>query len=447
MLKLISVKKIFGADLIKVSFLNAIAVFIKMIAAFVSMKAIAILSKDFPGGGPAAIALVGQLNNFTTILLSVCNGGITTGMTRYVAEYSKSPKKNQLFLGTGFWITTVLSGLTGLILILGAGYWSEIILKSTQFKLVFYVFGATIVMYAYNTLLIAVINGFKEYKKYVIANVMGSIVGLVFTIILSYRFGVYGALIALVTYQSVVFVLTLPLVRKSKWFKVGSFTKKFSKLAVKRLSHYSLMAIVTAAVMPVAQLVIRNYIIAHSKVAGAGANLNQAGLWESINRVSNMYLMVFATSLGVYYLPRLTELRTQGELRKEVLSVGKLVIPFLIIFSLALYFGRTIIIHVLFTEQFNGMDNLFAFQLLGDTIKLSSWILAYVMTAKSMTKTFIMMEFVSSICQVLFTIYFFEKFGTFGATMGYALTHTVYLVCMLFIFRKMLFVKPASVKS
>jgi PST family polysaccharide transporter len=93
------------------------------------------------------------------------------------------------------------------------------------------------------------------------------------------------------------------------------------------------------------------------------------------------------------------------------------------------------------------MDNLFAFQLLGDTIKLSSWILAYVMTAKSMTKTFIMMEFVSSICQVVFTIFFFEKYGTFGATIGYALSHTVYLVCMLFIFRKMMFIKPASVKS
>ncbi|MEO5563080.1 MAG: polysaccharide biosynthesis C-terminal domain-containing protein, partial [Chitinophagaceae bacterium] len=219
MLKLISVKKIFAADVVKVSFLNAIAVFIKMIAAFVSMKAIAILSKDSPGGGPAAIALVGQLNNFSTILLSVCNGGIATGMTRYIAEYSDSPKKNQLFLGTGFWITTVLSALTGLILIVGAGFFSHIILKNPDYKFIFYVFGATIILYAYNTLLIAVINGFKEYKKYVIANVMGSIVGLAFTIILSYRFGAYGALIALVTYQSVVFFLTVPLIRKAKWFQ------------------------------------------------------------------------------------------------------------------------------------------------------------------------------------------------------------------------------------
>jgi O-antigen/teichoic acid export membrane protein len=275
---------------------------------------------------------------------------------------------------------------------------------------------------------------------------MGSIIGLVFTIALSYRFGVYGALIALVTYQSVVFVLTLPLVRKAKWFQWKEFINKFSKLAVTRLSHYSLMAIVTAAVMPVSQLIIRNYIIAHSKVVGEAQSLNQAGLWESINRVSNMYLLVFATSLGVYYLPRLTELRTTKDLRQEVFSVYKLVVPVLLLFSIALFLGRNIVIHVLFTGQFEGMENLFGFQLLGDFIKMSSWILAYIMTAKSMTRTFIIMELVSSITQVLFTMFFFEMYGTFGATIGYACSHTVYLICMIFIFRKMLFLKPDGAK-
>jgi PST family polysaccharide transporter len=157
-----------------------------------------------------------------------------------------------------------------------------------------------------------------------------------------------------------------------------------------------------------------------------------------------MYLMVFATSLGVYYLPRLTELKTTKDLRQEVFSVYKLVVPFLLFFSLALYFGRSIIIRILFTGQFDGMENLFAFQMLGDFIKMSSWILAYIMTARSMTRTFIIMEFVSSISQVLFTMFFFDRYGTFGATIGYACSHTVYLICMIFIFRKMLFVKTDS---
>jgi len=173
MQRLISIKKIFTADIFKISFLNAIAVFIKMITGFVSIKAVAYLLGPL---GPMGIAMLGQLNNFTNILLAISNGGINNGITRYVAEYSGSPKKYQLFLGTGFWITAVLSVVSGLVLIFGAGYFAQTILKNIQYKSVFYVFGGTLIMYAFNTLLISVINGFKEFKKYVTANIIGSVI-------------------------------------------------------------------------------------------------------------------------------------------------------------------------------------------------------------------------------------------------------------------------------
>jgi len=414
--------------------LNAIAVFIKMITGFVSIKAVAFLLGPL---GPMGIAMLGQLNNFTNILLAISNGGINNGITRYVAEYSGSEKKYQLFLGTGFWITATLSVLSGLVLIIGAGYFASTILKDAQYKGVFYVFGGTLIMYAFNTLLISVINGFKEFKKYVAANIFGSIIGLLFTIVLAVNFGIYGALISAVTYQSVVFILTLFLVMNTRWFKVKEIIRKFSKTAAVKLGHYSLMALVTAIVMPASQLVIRGYISQH--------NIDEAGLWEGINRVSNMYLMVFATSLSVYYLPRLTELNTPGELRKEVFSVYKLVTPLLIIFSIALFAGRDIVIHVLFTDQFAGMRDLFTFQVLGDFFKLFSWVLAYMLIAKSMTRTYIIMEFVSSISQIVFSLLFFQFYGTIGATMGYACGHFVYLLCMICIFRKIVFLKPATI--
>jgi O-antigen/teichoic acid export membrane protein len=433
MQRLISIKKLFTADIFKISFLNAIAVFIKMITGFVSIKAVAYLLGP---AGPMGIAMLGQLNNFTNILLAVSNGGINNGITRYVAEYSGSEKKYQLFLGTGFWITAVLSVISGLVLIIGAGYFAETILKDAQYKSVFYIFGGTLIMYAFNTLLISVINGFKEFKKYVTVNILGSVIGLLFTIVLAFNFGIYGALISAVTYQSVVFILTLFLVMNTKWFKLKEVVKKFSKTAAVKLGHYSLMALVTAIVMPASQLIVRGYISRH--------NIDEAGLWEGINRVSNMYLMVFATSLSVYYLPRLTELNTNKELRNEVFSVYKLVTPLLVVFSIILFAGRDIIIQVLFTDAFTGMRNLFTFQVLGDFFKLTSWVLAYMLIAKSMTRTYIIMEFVSSLSQVTFSLFFFQYYGTVGATMGYACGHFVYLICMVFIFRRIVFLKPES---
>ena len=419
-------KHIFSADLVKVSSLNAVSTVIKMLTGLVSVKVVAAII------GPAGIALLGQLNNFSTITLGVSSAGINAGMTKYVSEYSNSRKKYLLFLGSGYWITIFFSILTSIALIIGAGYFSKIILLDEKYRFVFYFFGGTIILYALNALLISVINGFKEYKKYIIANILGSIVGLIFSVVLSVKYGVSGALISVVTFQSIVFLLTLVIIHKSYWFEWKTFTRKFSWLVAGRLGHYSMMALVSAVVVPVSQLIIRSYIRKHE-------GITNAGLWEGINRISAMYLLVITTSLSVYYLPRLAELRSKQELRKEISSVYKLIIPLLIAATIVIYLLRKFIIQLLFTREFAGMQELFGFQLIGDIFKMAGWILGYLMIAKAMTKTYITMEFVSYSGQVLFSCGFVALYGTVGAPIGYAIGNVVYFVIMLVIFRKILF--------
>lgn len=152
-----------------------------------------------------------------------------------------------------------------------------------------------------------------------------------------------------------------------------------------------------------------------------------------------MYLLVITTSLSVYYLPRLAELRNKNELRKEIFSVYKLIIPLLVAATIVIYFLRKLIIQILFTKEFAGMQELFGFQLVGDIFKMAGWILGYLMIAKAMTKTYITMEFVSYSGQVLFSCGFVALCGTVGATIGYAVGNLLYFVIMVIIFRKILF--------
>ncbi len=44
------------------------------------------------------------------------------------------------------------------------------------------------------------------------------------------------------------------------------------------------------------------------------------------------------------------------------------------------------IINILFSPQFLPMLYLFKYQLIGDVLKIGSWLLAYLMLAKAMTK-------------------------------------------------------------
>src|ERR1700687_647815 len=122
------------------------------------------------------------------------------------------------------------------------------------------------------------------------------------------------------------------------------FTVKFSQLFAVKLGHFSLMALASAILVPIGQLIVRGYIT-------KSQNLVNAGLWEGINRISGMYLLVITTSLSVYYLPRLAELKTKQEIRKEVFGVYKLVIPALLVATIMIFILRKLIIQILFTKE------------------------------------------------------------------------------------------------
>lgn len=122
------------------------------------------------------------------------------------------------------------------------------------------------------------------------------------------------------------------------------------------------MTLVSAATVPVTQMLLRGYVISHLSSI-------EAGWWEGMNRISAMYLMIITSSFGVYYLPRLSELTDRLEISKEIRKAYKIIIPVLLIGIITIYSLRYFIIRILFTADFLPMENLFIWQLLGDFLR------------------------------------------------------------------------------
>jgi PST family polysaccharide transporter len=425
---LIKIKKIGKADLVKVSFLNSVSTIIKIAAGMVSTKVVAAVI------GPPGVALVGQLNNFSTIVLNIATGGIANGVTKYVAEQSGEDEKINKFIHTALWLTIILSVFCGLVMIFGANWFSIFILKSSKYSIVFLLFGFTVIFYSLNTLLLAIVNGLKSFNLFIRINLINSIVGLLFSVFFSLWLGITGALISLVCYQSVVFIITIYLLRNAIWLKWTLLKGRFDFKNLKLLSNYSLMVLASALIIPISQLLVRSYLA--QKVS-----VSDAGLWEAINRISGINLMIIVPSFSVYYLPRLSELKTDQQIRTEIKYVYTLLIPFLVLTSLGIFVFRHFIITTLYTKDFLHMEDLFAPQLIGDVIKMCGWILGYIMIVKTMTKAYIIMELLNYSSFVLFTYFFTDRYGIKGATYAHIFGHLVYLLGMLFIFRKMLFTK------
>ncbi|NCB12410.1 MAG: O-antigen translocase [Erysipelotrichia bacterium] len=408
--------------LIKTSVLTGISTIIKVISAFVINKVIAIYV------GPSGLAIVGQLQNFMELIVTFSNGAITNGIVKYTAEYQTIEQKQKIF-SSSIVISLVCSLIISIFLFGFSDYLSKLILKDVQYSSVFIVFGLTIFLFALNTVLMSILNGQKEIKKYILVNIASSIFSLFFTSFLIMQLNLMGALYALVVNQSVIFFVTLVFVVKSNWFKLEYFKQGLDKESLSKLSRYSLMAITSALTVPVSHLIIRNYI-------GENLGWDSAGYWQGIWYISTMYLMIITTSLGVYYLPRLSEIQDNNELKKEIFHGYKIIIPIVLMMSLMIFLLKEYIVLIAFSDKFMPMMELFAWQLIGDVIKIASWLLAYLMLAKAMTKVFIYTEIVFSTLFVLLSILFVNNFGLIGITYAFSLNYFLYLVVMIFIFRK-----------
>ncbi len=412
-------------DIVKVFSFNAISTLVRMLTGLISVKVVASII------GPCGIALLGQLNNFSTILLGVANGGINSGITKYVAEYKEDESAIKKILSNALQITLFFTFIVSLGLIILHNQLSRLVMLSDEYGYVFLIFGFTIFLYTLNTLLISILNGYKEFKRYVIVNISGTIVGLLFTICFVFSMGLKGALISAVSYQSVVFFITFWICRKAPWLSVIYYRERLDRKMLRRFLNYSAMTLVSLSVVPVSQMLLRGYVISE-------ISMTEAGWWEAMNRISNVYLMVITTSFSIYYLPRLSEIKEISELRYEIFKCYKVLIPILLSGLTLVYLLRHFVVMILFSPDFYPMESLFIWQLLGDFFKISSWLLAFLMVAKSMTKTFIATEVVFSGLFVVLGYLFMNLNGVVGITQAYFVNYVIYTVCMVVIFRKII---------
>jgi len=401
--------------LIKTSLLNGIAVVIKMLTLLGLNKILAIYV------GPSGYAALGQFQNAVQMITTLASGAINTGVTKYTAEYHEDEAKQHAVWRTAGTISLVGAVLVAIGIITFNKALASWFLKDESLGSVFIWFAATLVLFVFNTLFLAILNGKKEIRRYVTANIAGSLFALTVTTVMAIQLGLYGALVALAIYQSLTFFVTLILIYKARWFKLTYMLGGIDRQSARNLFKFTAMALTSAICVPLSHILIRNHL-------GETLGWEAAGYWEAMWRLSAAYLMLVTTTLSVYYLPRLSELQHPGDIRNEILQGYKVIFPVVVFFGLMIFFLRKLIIGFLFTTEFFPMESLFLFQIIGDTIKIAAWIMSYLLLAKALVGAYIFSE-------VLFSVFFYllifsttSYFGIQSASISYAISYLFYFV-------------------
>lgn len=411
-------------NLFKTSVLNGVAVLIKTATLFILNKILAVYV------GPSGYAVIGQFQNFIQIVTSFAGGAINTAVIKYTAEYHSDENKQRAIWRTAGSIIFLFSIAAAFLILLLQKQLSLYIFQTDEYQSIFVWFAVFLLFFNFNALFLAILNGKKEILKLVIANISGSLFSLVITGFLAVKFQLYGALVALSIYQSTAFLVTFLLCYKADWFRITYLFGKIDPAIAKNFLAFAFMALTSAICIPLTQIVIRLHLTNEFGV-------EYAGYWEAMIRLSGGYLMLVTATLSVYYLPRLSELSSSSDIKNEVYLGYKFIFPIALVGAICVYLLRDWIISLLFTDSFLPMRDLFIWQMIGDSLKIGSWILASVMVSQAMSKLYIITEMLFAISLIILTYLFTKLFGFEGVSIAYLVNYAIYWMAMgLFVFKQ-----------
>lgn len=405
----------------KVFSYNSAIVFGKLISSFIVSKISAIYL------GPSGYAIVGNFKNLLQGVLGVTSSGFESGLIKYIAENNKSKAKLSVITVSAFSFSVVLSVLIGFFLLIFSDRLSEIILKDSSLAFVFIYLATFLPLISLNFLLIYIINGLKKYKLYTLLISVSNILNAIITFLLVYFYNLSGALIAsiLVLLFSFVFSLFIKEVRII-FIEALYNLKMISFEFLKSISTYISMAIYSTILISLSYLLIRNNVIIN-------LDMNTAGLWEAMNKLSSFYMIFFSSLLTLYLLPLLASNYTIKGYIRIMQTYFKYLIPLVLILFLGILFFRALLINFFLTKEFEVIEQFFYLQLLGDFFKIIAFSFAYQFHAKKMVSSYFVSDAILYISFYLLSAYLLKEFNLLGVFYAYIFSALLYLTAVCFL--------------
>jgi len=414
-------------NFIKTSIYSAASTTISLLVKLITNKVIALYL------GTNGMFLMGQLKDFLKIGNTLGTMGIETGTVKYTSELNNKEKDFKDLVSTSFKIHLYSSLIIiGLILVF-YNYLTLSLSKEVSemnnylFK---YLLCFSIVSFSIQTFIMSVLNGLKKIKIFILINIIATIISGGVLIFLVINYFTIGAYYALILSPIITLITALVICMFLKPFKLNFLSSVFKIEHFKNLSNFSLMAIMAPICLVGATFTVRFYIYDEF-------DSNHAGSWEAMWRISAIYLLFLTTTFKFYLVPTFTNLENNS-LKKEVFKIWKTTLPIIIIITLGVYISKDLIIDILFTSEFNLVNSLILFHLLGDIIKINCWVLGNVLVAKAKTKHFILFQVEWSVVFVILSIILANIYGFVGLSIAYFTTYIIHFLLLNIYFRKLL---------
>ena len=406
--------------MIKKSIHQAIVVSGRIFVQLIITKAIAIYI------APNYFAYINQFQNICQIFFNFLNGCINNALIA-VKSNKKSSERKKIFDEKK--LITLTSVITGLMWIV-ALFLSLLNVSILGYKSIYFVFLA-IGMLVQLMFIKQITNYSIDGKS--IENIKYQIPVMVVTTIINYLLIAYykqaGALISIALSFSLGLIILRP--RVIIYFRYLSINNiiKLSTGAYETIKPFFLMYIIGTIAGPVCNLILRQQII-------LSAGIYEASMWDAATKLSSYYIAFSTAIFGFTVVPNYAKTHDKKGLNKMALYFMLRIIIYAGISTFILFISNSFVIRMILSAGFCKASPIYKLYIIGDFIRLASWVISVIFVAKGESKLFILVE---TFAFLSITVLSVSLPGSGGIRIGYAyiVTNIAYffvaLYCMKYI--------------
>jgi antigen flippase len=390
----------------------SIATGAKLLAGLIVMKLIAVRL------GPAGLGQLGNFMNVVAILNVAACGGITIGVTRYIAEFQRDDRVIAEILRKAAFITCLCTMVIALVTLAFAGRISVILFGTEEFSTVLRVGTLLVLPIGLAAIGVSVANGFSDTRSLAYFQVATGILGLGGLYLLITRWGTQGAVLGLL------WISACPIIPVLVWWYRKHHIRlkeRSSEVALKAssLTRYGALTLYSILLQNGSLIKVRS-------ILASSHGWSEVGVWQAMSRLSDAYLQVILVFLGAYTLPRLAAtVRKADTVRLTVESYTYILSALVVILGVG-YSARHLVIRLLLTTKFEAVSTLFLPQMFGDFFKIAAYIPGYLALAKGSTRFLLVGEPVQVLLMITFAYALVPSFGAIGASYAYLCTYGLY---------------------
>jgi Membrane protein involved in the export of O-antigen and teichoic acid len=373
--------------------------------------------------GTAGIGLMGLFNAAVSLISSISNLGLQSSAVKEIAHVNGQNDKSKLsVIVTAIRRWVVATGLLGGLITIGLSpLLSQWYFDNTEYTLSFVFLSVVILISAVNQNHLAVLQGTRQLKKLVQANLFGVLLAFVTSVPFLYFFRndgiVWSIILSYFSYAIVSFFYykKLNIINVNQTFKESLI---LGRPAVKLGIAMAVSGIMVAAV----EFIVRSFIVRNG-------GIDDVGLYSAGWAINGQYLGLIFTAMAKDYFPRLSQISDDNFLvKKTVNQQGEIALLILAPMIIIMLVFVELCVKILYSDSFMLAVPMIEWLLIGSLVKAGSWGISFVFVAKGDSKTFLFNEIGIKFITLPSYLLGYYLWGLLGIGYAFTFNYAVYFL-------------------